>query len=61
MNLGPHAAFIVAAYGSAAVIVLSLIVWIVFDYRARTRELAELELRGAGRRSERRAGSMASC
>lgn len=56
MNLGPHAAFIVAAYGFAAVIVLSLIAWIVVDYRARTRELGELELRGAGRR---RAGGAA--
>ncbi len=53
MNLGPHATFIIAAYGSAAVVVLVLISWIALDRRSLTRDLAELEARGIRRRSAR--------
>jgi heme exporter protein D len=51
MNLGPHAAFIVAAYAVAMAVVLTLIVWVVVDYRAQRRLLAELERRGISRKS----------
>jgi heme exporter protein D len=53
MDLGPHAAFIVIAYGFATLIVAAMIGWIVLDYRRQTRCLAELEARGMTRRSER--------
>jgi heme exporter protein D len=53
MNLGPHAGFIFAAYTAAAVVIGILIVWIVIDYRAQLRTLADLEARGVTRRSER--------
>ena len=53
MNLGPHADFIVAAYAIAAVVIASLIAWVVLDHRAQKRSLAQLEARGATRRSER--------
>ena len=53
MNFGPHAGFIVAAYSLAAVILMSLLAWIVIDHRAQRRALGELENRGVTRRSER--------
>ena len=53
MNLGPHAAFIVSAYGCAAVVIATLIGWITIDRRSLTRGLAELEARGITRRSAR--------
>ncbi len=53
MELGPHAAFIVAAYGAAALIVAALIVWVLLDHRAQLRNLEALELRGVSRRSGR--------
>jgi heme exporter protein D len=55
MNLGPHAAFIVIAYGLATLIVGAMIVWIVVDHRQQARSLADLEARGVTRRSERTA------
>jgi heme exporter protein D len=51
VNLGPHAAFIVAAYGVAALVVGALVAWIVIDYRIQKRRLADLEARGVTRRS----------
>jgi len=51
MELGPHAIFIVAAYGAAAVIVTSLIAWVVLDFRAQKRMLGDLEAHGVTRRS----------
>ena len=53
MNLGPHAAFIVAAYAVAALVIAALIAWVVLDHRAQQRALARLEARGVTRRSER--------
>ena len=53
MDLGPHAAFIVSAYGIATAIVAGMIAWIVLDHRQQQRRLAELEARGVTRRSER--------
>ena len=51
--MGPHAAFIVAAYAVTALVIGGLIVRAVLDHRAQTRALAELESRGAGRRPRR--------
>ena len=53
MNLGPHAVFIVAAYVAAALVVLGLIAWVLADYDAQRRLLADLETRGVTRRSKR--------
>jgi len=55
VDLGPHAGFIVSAYGFAALIVSAMIIWIVVDHRRQTRSLADLEARGVTRRSERNA------
>jgi heme exporter protein D len=54
MNLGPHANFILAAYGIAAVTLGALIAWVLLDYRAQQRVLGELETSGAKRRSKRK-------
>ena len=43
MNLGTHAGFIIAAYAAAGTVIIALIVWIVADYRAQRRALAEFE------------------
>ena len=51
MDLGPHAAFIVASYAMAALVVLGLVAWVLADYRAQQRVLADLEARGVTRRS----------
>ena len=59
MGLGPYAAFIVGAYGAAALIVtamvawvvIGLVVWVLVDYEAQRRLLKDLEARGITRRS----------
>ena len=51
MNLGPHAAFIIAAYAIAALVVIGLILWIEIDNRMQRRQLAKLKDQGVGRRS----------
>lgn len=51
MSLGPHAAFIIAAYALALGVIVALIVWIMADYRRQRRTLADLERRGVTRRS----------
>jgi len=53
MNLGPHGAFIVAAYSVSVLVVAALIAWIALDHRAQRRRLAELETHGVTRRSDR--------
>ena len=53
MDLGPHASFIVSAYGFAVLVVAAIVAWVVTDHRQLTRRLAELETRGITRRSER--------
>jgi heme exporter protein D len=50
-NLGPHAVFILSAYGVTFVAVTALAVLIVLDDRRQQRLLAELERRGIRRRS----------
>ena len=51
MDLGPHAAFIIAAYVMAAIVVIGLIAWVIADYDAQRRRLADLETRGVTRRA----------
>jgi heme exporter protein D len=52
-NLGPHAAFIIAAYAAALAIVIGLIGWVIADHAAQRRLLADLEARGVARRSDK--------
>ncbi|HLH89569.1 MAG TPA: heme exporter protein CcmD [Xanthobacteraceae bacterium] len=51
MNLGPHAAFIIASYAAAAIVVAGLIAWVIIDFRAQRRALGDLEAHGVTRRS----------
>ena len=51
MELGPHAIFIIAAYGAAAVVVAALVAWVLLDFRAQKRMLGDLEAYGVTRRS----------
>ena len=51
IDLGPHADFILAAYGVALLVLIVLIAWIALDYRAQRRRVAELESQGVTRRS----------
>ena len=50
-DLGPHASFIVAAYGVTLIAVTALVLTIVADDRRQRRLLAELERKGIKRRS----------
>ena len=54
MDLGPHSAFIIAAYAVAAAIIALLIAWVMVDHRAQRRALGALEARGVTRRSGER-------
>ena len=51
MNLGPHAAFIIASYAAAAVVVAALIAWVFVDFRVQRHALGDLEAHGVTRRS----------
>jgi heme exporter protein D len=51
-DLGPHAFFILSAYAATALIVVGLALRAMIDHRAQARALAELEQRGARRRSD---------
>ena len=53
INLGPHAAFIIAAYVVAVMVIAALFAWITLDHRAQKRRLDALEARGVTRRSDR--------
>ena len=53
MNLGPHAAFIIAAYAAALAVVIGLIAWVIADHAAQRRLLGDLEARGVSRRSDK--------
>jgi len=46
-----HIGFIVAAYAAALAIVGGLTAWVMLDYRAQQRQLAELERKGVTRRT----------
>lgn len=51
MDLGPHAAFIWAAYGAFAVIIGLIIGWTILDGRRQAAALEEADRRGLKRRS----------
>lgn len=51
--MSAHALYVSTAYGVTALVLIGLIGWLVTDYRARKRELAELEASGVRRRSDR--------
>ena len=51
LDLGPHAAFIIAAYVVTFVAVAALALYVVEDDRRQRRLIAELEARGIRRRS----------
>jgi heme exporter protein D len=53
VNLGPHAAFVWAAYGAVTLVLALVAAWLVLDGRRQQRLLDELEARGIRRRSER--------
>jgi heme exporter protein D len=53
-GLGPYAAFILAAYAAAIVIIAGLVTWVMLDRRHLIRLIAEIEAQGVTRRSERR-------
>jgi heme exporter protein D len=51
MDLGPHAAFIIASYGAVAAVMIGLVAWLLLDGRRHRRALEGLEARGVRRRS----------
>jgi heme exporter protein D len=51
METTAHIDFIAAAYAAAAIVVGALIAWLILDYRAQVRRIAELEMQGFSRRS----------
>ena len=53
MDLGPHAAFIWAAYATVAVVLAALVAWLVLDGRRQRQLVDALEARGVRRRSQR--------
>ncbi|MGH6793484.1 MAG: heme exporter protein CcmD [Methyloceanibacter sp.] len=54
LDLGPHASFIIAAYGVTAVAVGALAFFTIEDDRTQRRTLAELERKGIKRRSAKK-------
>ena len=59
MDLGPHAAYIWAAYGVVALVLADADAWLVLDGRRQQRLVDELEARGVRRRSRRPLAMMA--
>jgi heme exporter protein D len=53
MDLGPHAAYIWAAYTVVALGLAGLLAWLIVDGRRQQRLVDELEARGVRRRSRR--------
>jgi heme exporter protein D len=51
MQATAHIDFILAAYAAGIVVIAALIAWVVLDYRAQRRTLADLEMQGISRRS----------
>ena len=51
MDLGPHAAFIWAAYAVTATVFAALLAWLAWDGMRHRRRLADLDARGVRRRS----------
>ncbi|MBN9027527.1 MULTISPECIES: heme exporter protein CcmD [Kaistia] len=59
-TFGPHAGFILAAYGVSAAIVLALFGWILLDGISLRRTMRDLEARGIRRRSARKGAAKAA-
>ena len=53
MQATTHIEFIVAAYAAGVVVVVTLIAWVMLDYRLQRRMLAELETATPGTRGGR--------
>jgi len=51
MEAATHTSFIVAAYACGGGVIGGLIAWVMLDYSAQLRKLADLEKRGVVRRS----------
>jgi heme exporter protein D len=51
MDLGPHAEFIIWAYGGSAALVAALVVYVAWDARRIAARLKALEDKGIRRRS----------
>jgi len=51
-SLGPHAGFILASYGAAALVLAGLTLATLRDHAAQKRALDALERRGAGRQRD---------
>jgi heme exporter protein D len=51
MNATNHMGFIVTAYALTVIVIAALIAWVMLDYRAQQRALADLDKRGVTRRS----------
>jgi heme exporter protein CcmD len=51
METATHTGFIIAAYACAGGFIGGLIAWVMLDYSAQLRQLADLEKRGVVRRS----------
>jgi heme exporter protein D len=51
--MSAHALYVLAAYGVTGLVLAGLIGALLVDYRARRREVAELEAAGLRRRSDR--------
>jgi heme exporter protein D len=51
MAAAAHIEFVAASYVAASIVIAALIVWVIIDYRAQRRILADLETRGVTRRS----------
>jgi heme exporter protein D len=51
MGATAHINFIAASYAAAVIVIGGLVAWLLLDYRAQRRNLAELETQGVVRRS----------
>ena len=51
--MSTHALYVTAAYAITAFAIAGLILWVLFDQRARKRELSQLEAAGIRRRSDK--------
>lgn len=51
MDLGKHAVFIWASYGTVAIVLAGLVTWLIVDGRRAKHRLDALEARGVKRRS----------
>ena len=52
MDLGPHAAFIWAAYGAVAIVLVALVGWLLADGRRQQRLLDGIEAETGRRRGK---------